>query len=361
MTTFIYKLLRPLLFKINAETTHNLAIRFLKLRKNNKAPYTNDRLKVSFMGKVLNNPLGIAAGFDKYGTVYPYLSGFDFSFIELGSFTPQAQTGNPKPRLFRIVNNRALVNKMGFNNPGFISASNNVLVEFKNLSPEFQIAISLGKGKNTPNDQALDDYLEMIEILNAATKLKQRTTYIAINVSSPNTPGLRKLQTPDTIGNLFEAVSKYSEIPVFVKIAPDFDDSNEFQQTVGACLEAGVRGLIISNTSVDLSLLSKLSPSVKKIGGGLSGLPIRNLARKRLTEANSVINGAVPIIATGGVMAKTDLWDRLILGASLVQAYTGFIYGGPNFARASLEFLQAKMSEHGLQSVEELIHNRKKI
>ena len=340
MVNGLYKAFRPFLFQLDAEKAHHLAVAFLARKRNCKIP-GDDQLTVPVAGFTVKNPIGMAAGFDKYGTCFQGLATLGLSFAELGTFTPRPQEGNAKPRLFRVKGNFALVNRMGFNNPGIENALLNIKKNLAACNEEFQIGMSLGKQKETPNEDALSDYLYSLDKI--AHEISSRVAYIAINISSPNTPGLRELQSREYLSDLVSQCKKHSPWPLFIKLAPDFDDMNDFTNTVEIALGNGANGLIISNTTSNLGLLSHTPAELKGVAGGLSGFPLRDKARALLQKAREIAGYKVPIIASGGVMTKEDAWDRLMIGANLVQVYTGLVYGGPGFVYDCLEYVRQQL------------------
>ncbi len=342
---FVYRfLVRPILFLFDPETAHSLATFYLGMIR--RIPGL-----LFIAGKILGagrnkkglvvagikfpGPVGLAAGFDKDGTLYPSLSRMGFDFIESGTFTAYSQPGNPKPRIFRYPVHGALVNRMGFNNPG----SKAVLSEIKNHKRIIPRGINIGKSKITPLEEAVNDYLESLKLLG------EHGDYVAINVSSPNTPGLRMLQKKENIQSLLVDlrracdeipgvpvfadpdslwVKKGCGRPLFVKIAPDLDDG-ELQAIVEATLAAGLDGIIISNTTLDRTLV----PESENEAGGLSGLPVKKKSTEMIARVRELTDGKLAIIGVGGIFNGNDAAEKLKAGASLVQVYTGYIYQGP--------------------------------
>lgn len=331
-----YKLTKPLLFRIDPERAHTLtgvAMRCI-------TPFISDaalskRKPVVLFDRKFYSPLGIAAGFDKYARAPQYIHGLGFGFIESGSLTPKPQRGNAKPRLARLPQSEALLNKMGFNNPGFIQGWKNLRARLAVAPASYQIALSLGKGKETPVEQAADDYVYCLDILKSDV-MSEYLSYIAVNVSSPNTPNLRALQKGKAIRALVEKCVAVSPRPVVVKFAPDFDSPKAYRESLDAALAGGAGGIIISNTTTDHTLVA-LPEKLRTFGGGLSGKPLQERAREYLALTLKATRGKVPVLSSGGVFSSAEAVRRLDLGADLVQVYTGFIFYGPDFARDALK------------------------
>lgn len=325
MLPALYRLTKPLLFRVDPERAHTLISAAMRLI----SPFVKDaRLsrRESFLlfDRKFYSRVGIAAGFDKFCRAPQFIHKLGFGFIESGSLTPQPQKGNPKPRLVRLPGDEALINKMGFNNPGFIVGWKNLRARLAVAPPSYQIALSLGKGKETPLENAADDYVECLELLKADI-MSEYLPYIAINVSSPNTPNLRALQKGKAIRALVEKCVAVSPRPVAVKFAPDFDSPKAYKESLEAALAGGAGGVIISNTTTNHAL--------KDFGGGLSGKPLAETARAYLEATLKITKGKVPVISSGGVFSPAEARHRLDMGADLVQVYTGFIFYGPDFAR----------------------------
>jgi dihydroorotate dehydrogenase len=329
-----YRLTKPVLFRLGPEFAHactSVAMRCL-------SPFVTDsrlrdRNPIVIFDRKLYGQIGIAAGFDKFCHAPQYLHKLGFGFVESGSLTPLAQSGNPKPRLARLPEQQALLNKMGFNNPGFIRGWKTLRRRIAHAPPSYQIALSLGKGKATAVESAADDYVQCLEMLRA-DPMSEYLFYVAINVSSPNTPNLRALQQRGPIKKLVSDCVRVSPRPVVVKFAPDFKDMKAYKVSVEAALEAGAAGIIISNTTTDHSL-AHLPEKLSGFGGGLSGKPLAEKARSYLAETIKITKGKVPVISSGGIYAPEEANLRLEMGATMVQVYTGLIYYGPNFARDS--------------------------
>jgi dihydroorotate dehydrogenase len=330
-----YKLTKPLLFRIDPECAHTLTSAAMRCI----TPFVKDaalskREPKIFFDRKFYSPLGIAAGFDKFCRAPSYIHRLGFGFIESGSLTPKPQKGNAKPRLARLPGDEALLNKMGFNNPGFIEGWKNLRMRLAVAPASYQVALSLGKGKETPVESAADDYVYCLDILRSDI-MSEYLSYIAVNVSSPNTPNLRALQKGKAIRALVEKCVAVSPRPVVVKFAPDFDSLKTYRDSLQAALAGGAGGIIISNTTTDHSLVS-LPENLRGFGGGLSGKPLAAKAREYLAATLKETRGKVPVISSGGIFSPGEASARLEMGADLVQVYSGFIFYGPDFARDAL-------------------------
>jgi len=361
---FLYSLLKPLLFALDPEKSHNIVANSLEkfnflFRKDRSGSQV---LKQEIFGKIFNNPIQLAAGFDKYARFFPVLSSIGFGSVELGSFTKREQEGNEKPRIFRIKKELAILNRMGFNNPGIDRALLNIEERLPGMKHNLQIAISTGKSKETAPEKAMEDYLEIIEKIHNSNITSKSTSYIAVNISSPNTPGLRKLQGEDMLKELLTTICSSSQLPVVVKFSPDFPSVTDFKRSVELSLACGINGIIVTNTSTEYSLMHSAVPGViAEKGGGLSGLPLSKRAAEYLDSAVEITSGKVPVIASGGIMRAEDIFQRLLSGASLVQIYTGFIYKGPKLIYDSLALVEKKFSFYGLKSFAEFENARSEI
>ena len=322
----MYKLLRPFLFSLQPETAHHLAVAGLKLSKPLLPLFSplwvskDPRLERKVFGLKFPNPVGLAAGLDKNGELADVWGKIGFGFAELGTFTALPQPGNEKPRVFRLPPQRALINRMGFPNMG----AEAVAFHLKRLQqsgrwPSIPIGINIGKSKLRPLEEAGEDYLESLQYL------KPYADYIAVNVSSPNTPGLRKLQAAKPLKKLLTTLVKASGgKPVLLKLAPDLAPK-PLKQAADTALSAGCAGLIATNTTLSREGL----PPAKYPEGGLSGAPLQEKAVQVLTALSRMTRGRVPLVAVGGIFTAEDARKRLEAGASLVQVYTGYIYEGP--------------------------------
>ena len=325
------KLIRPLLFTLDAETAHNLTSSVLTFSE--RIPcfkeiaqeylnYSSKRIISHPFGNLeIKNPVGLAAGFDKYAKLYPMLSHMGFGYLELGTFTFEAQEGNPKPRLRRSIEDRALLNKMGFNNLGAVAASKKISAFKERKIP---LGINIGKSKNTSIEEASQDYLKSLKIL------LPFADYITINISSPNTPNLRDLQKKQELRTLLENIVPYikstTNCPIFIKIAPDIN-IKELEIILEELISFSCCGIIISNTSIDSSLLKGSKQPL--LNCGISGRPIQSSSTQLIRECYTRSQGNLVIIGVGGIDGPQQALEKIFAGASLLQIYTGYIYEGP--------------------------------
>lgn len=332
-------LIRPLLFLGDPEVVHHIAMDWLArlgpgLQK--LAPTPNRRLERTVFGVTFPNPVGLAAGFDKNAVALPAWQGLGFGFAEIGTVTARAQPGNPKPRIFRIPEAQALINRLGFNNDGCdVVAARLTRLRQMGHWPSIPVGINLGKSKVTPIEEATADYLLSFE------RLYHFGDYFVLNVSSPNTPGLRALQDGKALDELLETVQRRNtrNRPLVLKIAPDLEWA-AIEEILALVEEHGLAGIIATNTTIEHSSI----PEERRTQGGLSGRPLQ----KRATEIVRFIaeRSKVPIIAAGGIMDADSALEKFDAGASLVQVYTGYIYRGPGLigeiCRALLERKKAE-------------------
>jgi dihydroorotate dehydrogenase len=328
---------RPLLFGIDAEKVHHMVFNFLKWTC--KVPGVKFLLRIQFdyqhtsltkklFGITFKNPVGLAAGFDKDARLIDELACLGFGFIEIGTLTPKPQPGNDKPRLFRLPLDGALINRMGFNNEGVYAAAERL----KNRKSKVIVGGNIGKNKITANENALADYLQGVEVLHPYVD------YFVVNVSSPNTPGLRELQEKEPLKNILNEVkklclSKSGKKPVLLKIAPDLTPE-QLNDIVEILKETKTDGVIATNTTISRAALKTEKEKVDAIGaGGLSGKPLTERSTEVIRYLREKLGTDFPIIGVGGIMAPQDAVDKLRAGADLVQVYTGFIYEGPSFAK----------------------------
>ena len=344
------KLIRPAMFRFDAERAHEIGIS--TLRKGLAAPFYSNASNFEFgpverFGLQFANPIGIAAGFDKNALVFNELSSLGFGFIEVGTVTLNPQKGNEKPRMFRLPDDQALINRLGFNNHGAAAISERL----KNAKRKCVVGVNIGKNKDVPNEDAVENYLACFE------KIHSVADYIAINVSSPNTPGLRDLQKGENLDELVSALqSRNRELeakPLLVKIAPDLTD-DDIEIAVDICIENRVAGIIATNTTISRDGLK--TSKVDSFGaGGLSGKPLANRSTQVISQIYKRTTGKLPIIGVGGVFTAADAFAKIAAGASLVQAYTGFVYGGPTFAQDVNRGLERILDAKGFSSFEEAV------
>jgi len=327
---FYQKLLRPLLFCFDPEFVHHLAIWALKNAGPALGPLRpprDPRNERTVFGVKFPNPVGLAAGLDKNAVALPAWEALGFGFVEVGTITARAQPGNPKPRIFRIPESQAIINRLGFNNDGCDLVSDRLRLLRQNGGwPRLPVGINLGKSKVTPLDEAVADYLLSFE------RLQHLGDYFVLNVSSPNTPGLRQLQDRNTLEQLIRAIQERNSDgrPLLVKIAPDLE-FHAIEEIISLCHDTKLSGIIATNTTLDHSSI----PQERHTQGGLSGAPLK----KRSTEIVRFITSrtSIPVIAVGGIMSADDAMEKFDAGAALIQLYTGFIYEGPGLVRQIVE------------------------
>ena len=334
----MYKhLLLPILFRFDAEAIHHFATSVLKfvlavpgMSWLARKWYVVDdpRLQRQVFGLTFPNPVGLAAGFDKNAELVNELSDLGFGFIEIGTVTPRPQPGNPRPRLFRLKADGGLINRMGFNNKGVGPAAGRL----RHRRPGIVVGGNIGKNKDTPNENALSDY----QI--AFRELFDVVDYFVVNVSSPNTPGLRDLQEREPLTRILQALQQENQTkstpkPILLKIAPDLTNS-QLDDIIAIVQETHIAGVIATNTTVSRQQLKSSPPLIEQIGaGGVSGQPLRQRATEVIEYLHKNSKGAFPIIGVGGINTAEDALEKLRAGASLVQIYTGFIYEGPALAQ----------------------------
>ncbi len=339
-----YQTLRPLLFLMDPENAHRLSVRGLRLAgsfdfgrgllRRTYSPATSQ--PVELWGLTFPNPVGLAAGYDKDGDAWRGLLCLGFGHLELGTVTPRPQAGNPKPRIFRLPAHRAAINRLGFPSGGGDVVAERVLGARGHGTI---IGINLGKNKSTPNEEASDDYVKLIR------RFAALADYLVINVSSPNTVGLRRLQARDALGSLLKAVmeeihvermTERRPLPLLVKIAPDLDDG-ELDDVLTAIQDNGVDGVIATNTTIDRDSIAGDPKASER--GGLSGAPLTARSTEVIHAIYRRTGGRLPIIGVGGIGSAHDAQEKLDAGASLVQFYTGMIYEGPGLAKRVVEAL----------------------
>ncbi len=316
-----YPLLRPLMFALDAETAHRATIAALKLAPRRALPNFAPELASEVAGLRFPSPVGLAAGFDKDGEVPDAMLGLGFGFVEVGTVTPRPQAGNPKPRLFRLKEDRAVINRMGFNNQGQAAA----LDRLAKRQRHGLLGINIGANKDSLDRIA--DYAEGVRTMAPVAD------YLTINISSPNTPGLRNLQAGDELVDLLTAVRNArlaNGPPIFLKVAPDLEPADPIV-IVRAVIDSGIDGIIIGNTTI--SRPDGLSSAKAVETGGLSGAALGPLALDQLRQFHAVTGGQIPLIAAGGIGDANDAWRRIRAGASLVQLYSAMVYEGPVIAR----------------------------
>ncbi len=380
MSKIYEKLIRPVLFNLSPETAHELGIEALKIGLGSKFAQglTAKRFasgesfgELERFGLNFKNPLGIAAGFDKNGIVVNQLAALGFGFVEVGTVTFNPQKGNEKPRLFRLPEDQALINRLGFNNQG----TPKVVERLKKIQPKCVLGVNIGKNKDVPNEEAIENYLKSFDFA------YEVADYIAVNVSSPNTPNLRELQKAENLEELLGELQKRNKVlssaisrqnldernfpktdkkppdgatqnlkPLLVKIAPDLTES-EIEAIVDIANRLNLAGIIATNTTISRDNLKTQITET----GGLSGKPVREKSNEVIKKIYKYAGGKLPVIGVGGVFTATDAFEKIACGASLVQAYTGFVYQGIGFARDVNSGLAKILKDKGFKHLDEAI------
>ncbi|MXO70479.1 quinone-dependent dihydroorotate dehydrogenase [Alteraurantiacibacter buctensis] len=334
----LFRLLRPAIFALDPERAHGISLAALKLLPEGAPAAPDGPLASQVAGIAFANPVGMAAGYDKDAEVPDALLGLGFGFAEVGSITPRPQTGNPKPRLFRLAEDEAVINRMGFNNGGMAAARDRLATRKR------QGVLGINVGANKDAADRVADYITGIRTF------APLADYLTVNISSPNTPGLRDLQGDRELANLLGAIAaerQAGDPPVFLKVAPDLDPDAP-GRIVEAVVKHGLAGIIVSNTTISRPPLH--SPHAGE-AGGLSGAPLRDLALQRLRDFRAVAGDAVPLIGVGGIATAQDAWARIRAGASLIQLYSAMVYRGPGIARQITAGLERLMSQYGFDSI----------
>jgi dihydroorotate dehydrogenase len=343
--------LRPALFALDAERAHDLIIGALQHRVVQQALQqggrpTHDTLRQQTLGLTFAHPIGLGAGLDKQGAAVGAWAALGFSFAEVGTVTPRPQPGNPRPRLFRLLDDRAIINRFGFNSLGAANVARNLSSAPKPTT--LRLGINLGKNKETPNDRAADDYVA------AAETLRPFADYFVVNVSSPNTAGLRDLQESRALRHILAAVAAAAGgVPVLVKVSPDMTAA-DLLQSVDAALEGGAAGVIATNTTLARDGLRTQGAAAAETGG-LRGAPLRGAANDACRLLFRHLRGRVPIVGSGGVFTADDAYERIRAGATLVQIYTGLIYDGPGMVGRIVGGLDERLRRDGFANIREAI------
>ncbi|MFT4687844.1 MAG: dihydroorotate dehydrogenase [Limisphaerales bacterium] len=361
MTGLYESLVRPFLFEFESERIHDFTLDSLGFAGGNgllcdavaslfKAP----PLPTDVFGLKFPNPVGLAAGMDKRGAAVPIWEAFGFGFSELGGITCHEQPGNPQPRMFRAVEDQALVNRMGFNNPGAEAMATNLRRwRGSGMWPGHPVGINLGKSKVTPLEEAAGDYLRSFQALH------EFVDFFVVNVSSPNTPGLRKLQDKSALAEILNALHEANQAtaapkPMLVKIAPDltFDALDDLVST----FDSRVAGIVATNTTIERpESTDRDAQATYEQTGGLSGRPLRDRSTEIIRHLYRSTAGKLPIIGVGGIFDAADAWEKITAGASLVQIYTSLVYRGPNVVAEIVNGLEERVSEHGLGSITDAV------
>jgi dihydroorotate dehydrogenase len=338
----LYSLLRPFAFALDAEAAHRATIAALKLLPLHSA-HLPASVRTTVAGLDFPSPVGLAAGFDKDAEVASEMLTLGFGFVEVGTLTPRPQSGNPKPRLFRLARDKAVINRMGFNNQGQAEA----FLRLKACSRAGGL-IGVNIGANKDSADRVGDYVAGVKAMSSVAD------YLAVNISSPNTPGLRALQNHGAIEALLSAVADAREPkgpPVFLKVAPDLE-KGDAKRLVRAAIDHRIDAIIVANTTVSRPPLQSASAREQ---GGLSGAPLKSLALDALRQFRSASGGEIPLVGCGGISNADDAWERIRAGASLVQLYTAMVYEGPHIARRIALGLARKLEQSGFGSIAEAV------
>ena len=344
----MFSILRPFLFKLDPELAHDLAIKSLKFNYlPNKMFEIKDEqmLNIKLLGLNFSNPIGLAAGFDKSAEAYNSLLKFGFGFIEVGTVTPLKQFGNSKPRIFRLENDNAMINRLGFNNDGIEIVKNRIQQEKK----DGIIGINIGPNKDTKEQK--EDFCIGLK------NFMQLADYITINISSPNTEGLRDFHNQEKLNDLLKSLNKIKNeekknIPILLKISPDISD-NHISEIVTIAIENSISALILTNTTN--TNRDNLTSDSKNEEGGLSGEPLQELSTKMIKKFYKKISGKIPIIGVGGVNSGKSAYEKITAGASLLQLYTGFVYKGPAIVKNIKQELIEILKNKGFSNIKEAI------
>jgi len=344
----MFSILRPFLFNLDPETAHDLAIKSLKFNFFPRSMFEvqdEEMLKIKLLGKIFPNPIGLAAGFDKSAEAYNSLLNLGFGFVEVGTVTPLKQIGNPKPRVFRLEEDYALINRLGFNNDGIEIIKNRIKSEGK----EGILGINIGPNKDS-KDQKNDFCLGLKNFFDVAD-------YITINISSPNTKGLRDFHDQEKLKNLLFTLNKIKEdkktnIPLLLKISPDIKD-NYISEIANVSIKNNISAIILTNTTEGNrdNLVSKIN----KEEGGLSGEPLQKISTNMIKKFYKELNGKIPIIGVGGVNSGKAAYEKILAGASLLQLYTGFVYRGPSTAKNIKKELIEILKAEGINNIQEAV------
>ena len=337
----LYPYIRPLAFALDAETAHRAAIAGLKLLPKRHPPRFPDSLKTTVAGIDFATPVGLAAGFDKDAEVPEHMLGLGFGFVEVGTLTPRPQAGNPKPRLFRLAQDGAVINRMGFNNAGQPAAWQR-LHECQHVKG----VIGVNVGANKDSMDFIADYVAGVRSMAKVAR------YLTINISSPNTPGLRGLQDEGALNDLLAAVEEgRADKPIFLKVAPDLS-AGDCERIVKAAIDHKLDALVVGNTTVSRPSLKSHHASE---AGGLSGEPLKALALETLRKFRAVSGGEIPLIGVGGIANADDAWERIRAGASLIQLYSAMVYEGPGIAKRIARGLADQLKRDGMASIADAV------
>ena len=338
-----YKIIRSILFSLEPEFAHEVTLRGLKIFRYSNVPECNDHplLKIKVFNKEFSNPIGLAAGFDKNAEVIPGIKNLGFGFSEVGTVTPTAQLGNPKPRVFRLIQDEAIINRLGFNSLGHEKLLRNIIKD----KDDFIVGVNIGANRDTT--KKIIDYIEGIKIFN------QDADYITINISSPNTPGLRDFHNNQQLVELLSSIKKQKHsTPVLIKISPDLMDE-QIQDVINVCLSHRINGLVVSNTTISREGIINAVHS--KEAGGLSGKPLRDRSSQLISEIYPMVKNKMILIGVGGISSGREVFDRISNGASLVQLYTALVYQGPYTIKKIKKELITIMQSNGIKNLKSLV------
>ena len=337
-----YSLLRPLIFRLDAERAHRLTVRALASRNGKAAPRQDSILASRVAGLDFPNPVGLAAGFDKDAACPDGILGLGFGFAEVGTLTPRPQVGNPQPRLFRLVEDRAVINRMGFNNGGQAAALGRLSARRGRGG-----IVGVNIGANKDSEDRIADYVAGVRAMEPVAD------YLTVNISSPNTPGLRALQSRESLDELLARVveARTGTTPIFLKVAPDLEPA-DIEDIAAVVTARGIDAIIVANTTIGRPALKSRHATET---GGLSGAPLRDLALQRLRDFRAATHGAVPLIAAGGIDSADAAWARIRAGASLVQLYSALVYEGPGLAQRIAAGLAERLRAAGYGGLAEAV------
>ena len=344
----MFSVLRPFLFNLDPETAHDLAIKSLKFNPLPRSMFEvedEQMLKVEVLGKNFPNPIGLAAGFDKSAEAYDSLLRLGFGFVEVGTVTPLKQLGNLKPRIFRLEDDRALINRLGFNNDGIEIIKNRI----KSTGKTGILGVNIGPNKDT-QDQLNDFCIGLKNFFDIAD-------YITVNISSPNTEGLRDFHNQAKLNDLLAALNKIkkdkkTDIPLLLKISPDIHE-NHISEIVDVILKNSISAIVLTNTTN--SNKDNLKDKAKNESGGLSGEPLQQISTNMIKKFYKLLNGKIPIIGVGGVNSGKSAYEKIIAGASLLQLYTGFVYRGPSTAKEIKKELIQILKDEGIKNIKDVV------
>ena len=344
----MFSVLRPFLFNLDPETAHDLAIKSLKFNPLPRSMFEvedEQMLKVEVLGKNFPNPIGLAAGFDKSAEAYDSLLRLGFGFVEVGTVTPLKQLGNPKPRIFRLEDDRALINRLGFNNDGIEVIKNRI----KSTGKTGILVVNIGPNKET-EDQLNDFCVGLKNFFDIAD-------YITVNISSPNTEGLRDFHNQAKLNDLLVALNKIkkdkkTDIPLLLKISPDINE-DDIPEIIDVVMKNSISAIVLTNTTNGNR--DNLKDKAKNEQGGLSGTPLQQISTNMIKKFYKLLNGRIPIIGVGGVNSGKSAYEKIIAGASLLQLYTGFVYRGPSTAKDIKKELIQILKSEGIKNIKDVI------